>query len=388
MIGGQADDIGMGGSVDDLERLLVAAPAEDGRAHPGAVRAVRSRRGASEDALAALTAYGEAVGLAFQLADDALDAESDAGTDGPPSFVRLIGRDATLERARALATRPSSGCAASSVASRSRRWRGSRRAAPLSARGSTSAWSSSGSRPSRERAQSLIRAGQVLVDERVVDKPGTRSRRTRRLRVRGEDHPFVSRGGVKLASASQHFALSVEGACAPTSGPAPAGLPIVCSRTAPPKVYAIDVGYGQLAWKIRTDPRWWSWSGRTCGTSRACPSRSISSLRICRSFLSPRSSAAMVRIAVAGARGILLVKPQFEVGPDRVSRGGVVRDAGDREAALKATSDELERHAIRVLGHVESPILGAKSGNREFLLQGRVRLTNLNRHKGPRWQNV
>ena len=78
---------------------------------------------------------------------------------------------------------------------------------------------------------------------------------------------------------------------------------------------------------------------------------------------------AMVRIAGSGARGILLVKPQFEVGQDRVSRGGVVRDAGDREAALKATSDELERHGIRVLGHVESPILGARSGNREFLLQ-------------------
>ena len=103
MIGGQADDIGMGGSVDDLERLLALHRRKTGALIRGAVRAGAIAAGASEDALAALTAYGEAVGLAFQLADDALDAESDAGTDGPPSFVRLIGRDATLARARALA---------------------------------------------------------------------------------------------------------------------------------------------------------------------------------------------------------------------------------------------------------------------------------------------
>ena len=103
MIGGQADDIGMGGSVDDLERLLALHRRKTGALIRGAVRAGAIAAGASEDALSALTAYGEAVGLAFQLADDALDAELDMGTDGPPSFVRLIGRDATLERARALA---------------------------------------------------------------------------------------------------------------------------------------------------------------------------------------------------------------------------------------------------------------------------------------------
>jgi geranylgeranyl pyrophosphate synthase len=103
MIGGQADDIGMGGAALDLDRLLSLHRRKTGALIRGAVRAGAIAAGASEDALAALTAYGEAVGLAFQLADDALDAESDAGTDGPPSFVRLIGRDATLARARALA---------------------------------------------------------------------------------------------------------------------------------------------------------------------------------------------------------------------------------------------------------------------------------------------
>jgi geranylgeranyl pyrophosphate synthase len=104
MIGGQADDIGMGGPVDDLDRLLDLHRRKTGALIRGAVRAGAIAATASGDELAALTAYGECVGLAFQLADDALDAENDAGAEGPPSFVRLIGRDATLARARALAS--------------------------------------------------------------------------------------------------------------------------------------------------------------------------------------------------------------------------------------------------------------------------------------------
>ena len=104
MIGGQADDIGMGGPVEDLDRLLDLHRRKTGALIRGAVRAGAVAAGASADELETLTAYGEAVGLAFQLADDALDAESDAVADGPPSFVRLLGRDATVARARALAS--------------------------------------------------------------------------------------------------------------------------------------------------------------------------------------------------------------------------------------------------------------------------------------------
>jgi geranylgeranyl pyrophosphate synthase len=102
MIGGQADDIGMGGPIDDLERLLSLHRRKTGALIRGAVRAGALAAHASPEELLALTSYGEAVGLAFQLADDALDATSDAAPDGPPSFVRAIGRDATLERARTL----------------------------------------------------------------------------------------------------------------------------------------------------------------------------------------------------------------------------------------------------------------------------------------------
>jgi 23S rRNA (cytidine1920-2'-O)/16S rRNA (cytidine1409-2'-O)-methyltransferase len=223
--------------------------------------------------------------------------------------------------------------------------------------------------PSRERAQSLIRAGQVLVDETVVDKPGTKVSEEASLRVRGEDHPFVSRGGVKLAFGLEHFAASVEGCVCADLGASTGGFTDCLLQKGARKVYAIDVGYGQLAWKIRTDPRVVVMERTNVRYLEGLP-EPVDFLVADLSFISvTKVIGAMVRIAVAGARGILLVKPQFEVGPDRVSRGGIVRDAGDREAALKATSDELERHAIRVLGHVESPILGAKSGNREFLLQ-------------------
>ncbi len=103
MIGGQADDIGMGGPVDGLDRLLDLHRRKTGALIRGAVRVGAIAAGASDEELAALTAYGEEVGLCFQLADDALDAEDDVTSDGPPSFVRTMGRDATLERARGLA---------------------------------------------------------------------------------------------------------------------------------------------------------------------------------------------------------------------------------------------------------------------------------------------
>ncbi len=223
--------------------------------------------------------------------------------------------------------------------------------------------------PSRERAQGLIRAGQVLVDDRVVDKPGTKIPEGASIRVRGEDMPYVGRGGLKLAFALSHFAFPVDGAICADLGASTGGFTDCLLQHGAAKVYAIDVGYGQLAWRIRTDPRVVVMERTNARHLEGLP-EPVDVVVADLSFISlTKVAGAMVRIAVAGARGILLVKPQFEVGPERVSKGGVVRDAVDREAALKATTSELERHAIRVLGHVESPILGARSGNREFLLQ-------------------
>jgi 23S rRNA (cytidine1920-2'-O)/16S rRNA (cytidine1409-2'-O)-methyltransferase len=223
--------------------------------------------------------------------------------------------------------------------------------------------------PSRERAQGLIRAGQVLVDDRVVDKPGTKVAEGAALRVRGDDLPFVSRGGLKLQFALAHFALPVEGCVCADLGASTGGFTDCLLQNGAARVYAVDVGYGQLAWKIRTDSRVVVMERTNARHLERLP-EPIDVIVADLSFISlTKVVGAMLRIAVAGARGILLVKPQFEVGPDRVSKGGVVRDAADREAALKATTNELERHAIRVIGHVESPILGAKKGNREFLLR-------------------
>jgi 23S rRNA (cytidine1920-2'-O)/16S rRNA (cytidine1409-2'-O)-methyltransferase len=209
----------------------------------------------------------------------------------------------------------------------------------------------------------------VLVDDRVVDKPGTKVAEDASVRVRGEDLPYVSRGGLKLEFGLAHFGVSVAGCICADLGASTGGFTDCLLQHGARKVYAIDVGYGQLAWKIRTDPRVVVMERTNVRHLAALP-EPVDFLVADLSFISvTKVIDTMLRIAVARARGILLVKPQFEVGPERVSKGGVVRDAGDREAALKATSAELERHAIRVLGHVESPVLGAKSGNREFLLQ-------------------
>jgi 23S rRNA (cytidine1920-2'-O)/16S rRNA (cytidine1409-2'-O)-methyltransferase len=189
------------------------------------------------------------------------------------------------------------------------------------------------------------------------------------VRVRGEDLPFVSRGGLKLDHALAHFGMSVAGCICADLGASTGGFTDCLLQRGAARVYAVDVGYGQLSWKIRTDPRVVVMERTNVRYLEALP-EPIEVVVADLSFISlTKVAGAMLRIAVAGARGILLVKPQFEVGPERVSKGGVVRDAGDREAALKATTDELERHPIRVLGHVESPILGAKGGNHEFLLQ-------------------
>jgi 23S rRNA (cytidine1920-2'-O)/16S rRNA (cytidine1409-2'-O)-methyltransferase len=223
--------------------------------------------------------------------------------------------------------------------------------------------------PSRERAQSLIRAGQVLVDERVVDKPGTKVAEGATLRVRGEDHPYVSRGGVKLAFGLAQFGLSVEGCVCADLGASTGGFTDCLLQHGARKVYAVDVGYGQLAWKIRTDPRVVAMERTNARHLEALP-EPIDVIVADLSFISlPKVAGAMLRIAVPRARGILLVKPQFEVGPGRVGKGGVVREAEDRALALNAVCNELERLGIRVLGHVESPLLGAKAGNHEFLVQ-------------------
>jgi len=224
---------------------------------------------------------------------------------------------------------------------------------------------------SRERARALILAGVVLAGDRAVEKPGQLLAADVELRLRGEDHPYVSRGGLKLAHAIRHFGLAdaVRGAVCVDVGASTGGFTDCLLQYGAARVYAIDVGYGQLAWKLRADPRVIVLERRNIRTlpEDALAERpALATVDV--SFISlllvlPRVGA----LLGPGGRIIALVKPQFEVGRAGVGKGGVVRNPALREAAVEKVAAFVRASGWQVVGTTESPIEGP-AGNREFLL--------------------
>ena len=226
---------------------------------------------------------------------------------------------------------------------------------------------------SRAKAQALILAGVVSADGRRIDKPGTPLAEQTPLAVAGRDHPWVSRGGVKLAFAFDHFAIDVAGAVAIDVGASTGGFSDVLLTRGAARVYAVDVGRGQLAWKLRQDPRVVVHEGVNARylTPAEIPDR-IDLIACDASFIGLATVLpAPMSLAAGRARLVALIKPQFEAGPAAVGRGGVVRDPEihravcDRVAAWIGTQPDWS-----VVGIVESPIQGP-AGNREFLLYAR-----------------
>lgn len=223
--------------------------------------------------------------------------------------------------------------------------------------------------PTREKAQRLILAGLVDVAGARVDKAGTKVPADVELAVRGTEHPFVSRGGVKLEHALNEFGVEVAGAIAMDVGASTGGFTDCLLQRGAVKVYAVDVGYGQLDYKLRADPRVVVMErenvrhlerGRIPDRlSLVVGDLSFISLRLVlpklREFLEP------------GGRAVLLVKPQFEVGKGNVGKGGIVRDDSARQAALEDVAAGAVESGFAVRGRTESPIKGAK-GNVEYLL--------------------
>ncbi len=200
---------------------------------------------------------------------------------------------------------------------------------------------------SRTKAQALIMAGQVYSGTRRIDKPGLGLAADAPLAVKGQDHPWVGRGGLKLAHALDHFALD------------PAA-----------RVYAVDVGHGQLAWKLRQDARVIVLEKTNARyLSRDDVPEPVSLITCDTSFIGLRTVLpAPLALAAPGARLVALIKPQFEVGKARVEKGGVVRDpALHREICDEIGAWLAERPGWRVRGLTESPIQGPE-GNREFLI--------------------
>ncbi len=233
---------------------------------------------------------------------------------------------------------------------------------------------------SRHKAQALLLAGQILVNEQKVEKPGQLIDPESKIRILHQ-LPFVSRAGAKLSAALDHFHISVAGRACADLGASTGGFTDCLLQNGACRVYAFDVGKGQLAWGLQSDSRVFvrdEFNVRTL--SPADLPGDISFVSIDLSFISVTKVLPPLRDALvvhdSSPQGecnrpaidvIVLVKPQFEVGKGEVGKGGIVRDPVQRVKVLEAI-EEFARHAgFRVMGSIPSPVVGAK-GNQEFLL--------------------
>jgi 23S rRNA (cytidine1920-2'-O)/16S rRNA (cytidine1409-2'-O)-methyltransferase len=223
---------------------------------------------------------------------------------------------------------------------------------------------------SRTRAQALIMAGLVFSGETRINKPGQLLAADAALGVRGRDHPWVSRGGLKLAQGLAAFAIDPAGLVCLDVGASTGGFTDVLLTHGAAKVYAVDVGKGQLDWKLRGDARVVVLEGVNArALGRAEVPDGIELLVCDASFIGLETILpAPMALTVPGARLVALIKPQFEVGKGRVGKGGVVRDTAlHEEVCVRIAAWMGDQPGWRVLGIAESPILGPK-GNKEFLI--------------------
>ncbi|MFQ5854096.1 MAG: TlyA family RNA methyltransferase [Anaerolineae bacterium] len=218
---------------------------------------------------------------------------------------------------------------------------------------------------SRNRAQQLIRAGQVLVNDHVHDKPGMQVPADADIRIR-ERLPYVSRGGLKLEAALDAFQINVSGAVGADVGASTGGFTDCLLQRGAARMFAIDVGYGQLAWSLRQDQRVVVMERTNVRYLDQLP-EPVDLATIDVSFISLR----LVLPKVAGwlkpaGQIIALIKPQFEAGPEDVGKGGIVRDSKVHRRVLLEILGFAEEQGLRVRGLIPSPVTGAQ-GNVEFL---------------------
>jgi 23S rRNA (cytidine1920-2'-O)/16S rRNA (cytidine1409-2'-O)-methyltransferase len=221
---------------------------------------------------------------------------------------------------------------------------------------------------SRARAKELIEAGEVEIDGIVASKVATQVRPEQKVRLVAEDHPWVGRGALKLLGVLDPFGVDVSGRVCADLGASTGGFTEVLLARGASRVYAVDVGRGQLAWKLRVDPRVVNLEGVNARHLDALPEpveRIVGDL----SFISLALILPTVRRLLApGGEAVILVKPQFEAGRGGVGKGGLVRDEGVRTAAIERVRQDAAAGGFDVLGGMDSPVAGAKAGNVEHFL--------------------
>ena len=222
---------------------------------------------------------------------------------------------------------------------------------------------------SRTRGQALILAGSVFCGDKRVAKAGDLLPEDAPLEVKGRDHPWVSRGGVKLDHGLTHFGFDVTGAVALDVGSSTGGFTDVLLSRGAAKVYAVDVGTNQLAWKLRQDPRVIVHEQTNARYLDAATVPEPVDVVVCdASFIGlAKVLGPALGLARPGAKLVALVKPQFEAGREEVGKGGVVRDPAVHQRVCDAAAEWVASQGWSVLGVTESPITGPE-GNVEFLL--------------------
>ena len=219
----------------------------------------------------------------------------------------------------------------------------------------------------RSKAQALIMARRVMVGEQYVDKPGAQVSADDALRVLELEHPWVGRGGMKLAHAFREFGIDVTGKICADIGASTGGFTDVMLKSGAKKVYAIDVGYGQIDQSLRMDRRVVNrekTNARYLGPEDF--EETIDFVSIDVSFISLKMILPPVATFLRGEL-VALIKPQFEVGKADVGKGGIVRDAGKRREAVDGVVESARENGFDVRGVIDSPIKGAE-GNVEYLM--------------------
>jgi 23S rRNA (cytidine1920-2'-O)/16S rRNA (cytidine1409-2'-O)-methyltransferase len=220
-----------------------------------------------------------------------------------------------------------------------------------------------------DRARALILAGRVTIEDRTIDKPGTQIEMEARLQLRGEDQPYVSRGGIKLEGALHAFEIDPKGMVVMDVGASTGGFTDCILQGGARKVYAVDVGYGLLAWKLQKDPRVVNLERKNIRyLKREEVKDEMDLILIDTSFISiEKFLSHLLHFLKKGGSIIGLIKPQFEVGKGEVGKGGVVRESALHQKVIERIEEFSRGLGLSVLGVTESPILGPK-GNKEFFI--------------------